>query len=173
MTANFQVVFHWLILSENFYTHMGVEPLSSCEFPAECPFTAETMVSPLPCEQTHQWISSICSVVESRTFIQCAVVRLFGCEAWTITLRDERRLRMFKNRVLRRIFGPKMEEVTGEWRRVHNEELHDLLSSPNITGGEQIKKNKMGGACGTYGCMGDRRGACRVLVLRPGEREHL
>jgi hypothetical protein len=53
-------------------------------------------------------------------------VVLYGCEAWSLTLREERRLRVFENRVLRRVFGPKREEVTGEWRKLHNEELNDL-----------------------------------------------
>jgi len=59
-------------------------------------------------------------------------VVLYGCETWSLTLREERRLRMFENRVLRRVFGPKREEVTGEWRKLHNEELNDLYSLPNI-----------------------------------------
>jgi hypothetical protein len=54
------------------------------------------------------------------------------CETWTLTLREEHRLRVSENRVLRRIFGPKREEVAGGWRRVHNEELHNLYASPNI-----------------------------------------
>jgi hypothetical protein len=57
---------------------------------------------------------------------------LYGCKAWSLTLREEHRLRMFENRLLRRIFGPKRDEVTGEWRKLHNEELCDLYSSPSI-----------------------------------------
>ena len=59
-------------------------------------------------------------------------VLLYGCEIWSLSLREERRLRVFENRVLRRIFCPKRDEVTGEWRKLHNEELNDLCCSPNI-----------------------------------------
>ena len=57
---------------------------------------------------------------------------MYGCETWSPTLREEHKLRVFENRVLRRIFGPKGDGVTGEWRKLHNEELNDMYSSPNI-----------------------------------------
>jgi hypothetical protein len=60
-------------------------------------------------------------------------VVLYGCKNWSLTLRQEQRLRVFENRVLRRVFGPKRDEVTGECKKLHNEELRDLYSSPSIT----------------------------------------
>jgi len=68
-------------------------------------------------------------------------VVLYGCEPWSLTLREERRLRVFENRVLRRIFGTKRDEVTGEWRKLHNEELNSLNSSSNIV--PVIKSRRM------------------------------
>ena len=59
-------------------------------------------------------------------------VVLYGCETWSLTLREEHRLRVFQNRVLRGIFWPKKDEVTSEWKKLHNEELNDLYFSPNI-----------------------------------------
>jgi len=68
-------------------------------------------------------------------------VILYGYETWSVTLREERRLRLFENRVLRRIFGPKRDEVTGEWRKLHNVELTDLYSSPSLV--RVIKSRRM------------------------------
>jgi hypothetical protein len=59
-------------------------------------------------------------------------VVLYGCETWSLILREKHRLRVFDNRVLRRIFAPGRDEVTGEWRKLHNKELRDLYSSPSI-----------------------------------------
>jgi len=89
---------------------------------------------------------------------------LYGCESWSVTLREEHRLRALESRVLRRVFGPKRNEVTGEWRRLHNEELHDLNASPNII--RVIKSIRMRWE-GHVACIGDRRGAYGVLVEKP------
>jgi len=64
--------------------------------------------------------------------IKILPVVLYGCETWSLKLREEHRLRMFQNRALKEIFRPKRDEVTGEWRKPHNEELSDLCSAPNI-----------------------------------------
>ena len=66
-------------------------------------------------------------------------------------MREERRLRVFENRVLRKVFGPKRDEVTGEWRKLHNEELNDLYPLPNIVRVVKIETNEMGRACSPYG----------------------
>jgi hypothetical protein len=71
-------------------------------------------------------------------------VVLYGCETWSLTLREEHILRVFENRVLRRILGPKRDEVTGEWTKLHNEELHNLYSCPDII--RQFKSRRMGWA---------------------------
>ena len=81
-----------------------------------------------------------------------------------VTLREERRLRVFENRVLRRVFGSKSDEVTGEWRKLHNEELNDLYSLPNIV--RVVKSRRMRWA-GHVARMGKGRGLQRALVAKP------
>jgi hypothetical protein len=92
-------------------------------------------------------------------------VVLFGCETWSLTLREEHRLRVFENRVLRGMFGPKRDEVTGEWRKLHSGELHNLYSSPDIII-RQIKSRRMRWA-GHVARMGEGRNVYRVLMGKP------
>jgi hypothetical protein len=89
------------------------------------------------------------------------LVVLYGCEIWSFTFRKERILRVYENRVLRGIFGPKRDEVTGEWRKLHNVELNDTYSSPNIF--RTIKSRRMRWA-GHVARMEERKGLYRVLV---------
>ena len=94
---------------------------------------------------------------------------LYGCVTWSLTLREECRLRVFENRVLRGIFGPQMAEVTGERRKLHIKELN-LYSSPNIV--RVIKSRRMRWA-GHVARMGESRGVCRVLVGKPDGKRPL
>jgi hypothetical protein len=89
-------------------------------------------------------------------------VVLYGCENWSLTLREEHRLRVFENRVLRRIFGPKREE-DGSWRKFYNDELHSLYSSPNIV---RVIKSRRMRLAGHVARMGEGRGVYKVLVGR-------
>jgi hypothetical protein len=87
-----------------------------------------------------------------------------------VTLREEHRLRVFENRVLRRIFEPKRDEMTGEWRKLHNEELHDLYSSPSII---RIIKFRRIRWAGYVARMGEKWNAYRLLVGKPAGRRPL
>jgi hypothetical protein len=94
---------------------------------------------------------------------------LYGCETWSVTLREEHRLLVFGIGVLRGMFGPKGDEVTGEWRKLHSGELHNLYSSPDII--RQIRSRRMRWA-GHVACMGEGRNVYRVLVGKPeGKRQ--
>jgi hypothetical protein len=95
---------------------------------------------------------------------------LYGCETWSLTLREERRLRVFENRVLRGVFRPKRDEVTGEWRKLHNEEPCDLYFLPNIL--RVVKSRRMRWA-GHVALMGEGRGVRRVLVWKPDGKRSL
>ena len=95
-------------------------------------------------------------------------VVLYGCEAWSLTAREERKLRVFENMVLRRIFGPRRDEVTREWRRLHNEELNGLCSSPNIV--RVIKSRRMRWA-GHVARMREERGRIRSWCGNRRERD--
>jgi hypothetical protein len=88
-------------------------------------------------------------------------VGLYGCETWSLTLREEHKLGVFEHRVLKRIFGPKRDEVTGEWRKLHDEELHDLYSSPSII--RIIKPRRMRWE-GHVAPIGENRNSHRLLV---------
>jgi hypothetical protein len=97
---------------------------------------------------------------------------LYGCETWSLTIREEHRLRVFEYMVLRRIFGSERDEVTGEWRKLHNGELHNLYSSPDII--RHIKSRRMRWA-GHVARMGEGRNVYSVLMgklkgKRPLER---
>jgi hypothetical protein len=91
-------------------------------------------------------------------------VVLYGCETWSLIFRDEHRLGMFENRLLNRIFGPKRDKLTWEWRKLHHEELNELYFSPNIV--RVIKSGRMRWK-GHVTRMGERRGVYGFLVEKP------
>jgi hypothetical protein len=95
---------------------------------------------------------------------------LYGCETWSLSSREERKLRVFENMVLRRIFYPRRDEVTMEWRRLPNEELNDLYSTPNIV--RVIKWRRIRWA-GHVARMGEEKGVYRILVGKPEGRRPL
>jgi hypothetical protein len=96
-------------------------------------------------------------------------VVLYGCETWSLTVREEHKLRVFENRVLR-IFGPKKDGVMGGWRKLHDEELHNLYSSPSII--RIIKSRRMRWA-GHVACMGGKRNVYKLLVGKLEEKRPL
>jgi hypothetical protein len=105
---------------------------------------------------------------QAKTIILTVV--LYGCETWSLALREEHRLKVFENKVLRRILGPKRDEVTEGWRKLHNEELHDFYSSPSIIRIIKLRRMKWAEHVAR---MGEKRNAYRLLVGRPGGRRPL
>ena len=91
-------------------------------------------------------------------------VVVYGCETWSLILNDKCRLSVFENRVLRRIFGSKRDEVIREWRKLHNEQLNNLYSSPNII---QMNKSRRMRQARHVASMGEKGGVYRVLVAKP------
>jgi hypothetical protein len=103
--------------------------------------------------------------IKTRTYNTITLpVGLYACKTWSLTLREEHRLRVFKKRALRRIFGPKRDEVTGGWRKLHNEEFHNLYSSPSII---RMMKSRRLRWTGHVARMGAKKNACRILVGKP------
>jgi hypothetical protein len=97
-------------------------------------------------------------------------VVLYECETWSLTLGEDHRLRMLENRVLRRIFGPKKDDVTGRWRKLHDEELHNLSSSPSIISMITSRRIKWRGH---VACMRGKRNAYRILMGKPEGKRRL
>jgi hypothetical protein len=101
------------------------------------------------------------SILFCKSYSWLAAVVLYGCETVPPNIREEERLRVFENRLMRRIFGPKRDELTGDWRKLHNEELRNLYSSPNII--RMIKSRIMRWA-GHVAGIGEKRNTHRILV---------
>jgi hypothetical protein len=106
----------------------------------------------------------------SVVYVFMLLVLLYGCETWSLTLREEHRLRVFEKRVLRRIFGPKRDEVTGGWRKLHNEEFRNLFPSPSKIW--MIKPRKLRWV-GRVAPMGETRNTFRILVGKPEVKRYL
>ncbi|KAJ4445269.1 hypothetical protein ANN_07070 [Periplaneta americana] len=149
------------------------------EGPQKIPFVLHKLYKPMrfPHIVGHEEEQHIRNAVDargskrsSRCFGVSLNQRLTLSHAWTLTLREEQRLRVFENKVLRKIFRAKRDEVTGEWRKLHNTELHALYSSPDII--RNIKSRRLRLAR-HVARMGESRNAYRVLVGRPEGKKPL
>jgi hypothetical protein len=107
----------------------------------------------------HSVLSSVVKKLKNRIYSTIILpVALYGCETWSLTLRKEQRLRVFENKVLRRTIGPKRDEVTGGWGKLHNKELHDLYSSPSLIGIIKVRRMRWAGYVARTGRRGTRIG---------------
>ncbi|KAJ4449920.1 hypothetical protein ANN_01327 [Periplaneta americana] len=143
--------------------HSSAEVMESMGLYLHAPQMPSWHVTGIPLPLPYALVSKNLKVTIYKTVILPVV--LYGCETWTLTLREEReRLRVFENKVLRKLFGAKRDEVTGEWRKLHNTELHALYFSPDVI--RNIKSRRLRWA-GHVTCMGESRNAYRVLFGRP------
>ena len=124
---------------------------------------SEAYLNLVSTSQRTQLVSTI-NIIQSILLTVILPFVLYGCEIWSLILKEECRLSVFENMVLRRIFGPERDEVTGEWRRLHNEERYALYSSPNIIW--VINSTRLRWA-GHVARVGERRCAYRALVGKP------
>jgi hypothetical protein len=104
-------------------------------------------------QSVHPWVKMLLTVIIKNSNLLSKILKnkiyrtinlsivLYGCETRSLILRKERRLRVLENRVLRSIFGPKRDKLSGVWSKLHNKELHDLYSSPTFFSGDEIEKN--------------------------------
>ena len=139
---------------------------------------SHTSICPIPANLLHRKSTYLCG---TKFEVQCVYgpsknwkikihrtiilpVVLYGCETWSLTLREERMLRAFEKRVLRRIFGSRRDKVTREWRKLHNEELSDMYCSTNIV---RVIKSRRMRLAGHVVCIGDRTGVFRGLEGKP------
>ncbi|KAJ4433934.1 hypothetical protein ANN_16253 [Periplaneta americana] len=157
-----------MCLSET-YSRVPIGQFLLDEFPIHCGLKQGDALSPLLFNFALEYAISLLSKNLKVRIYKTVIlpVVLHGCESWTFTLREEHRLRVFENKVLRKIFGSKRDEVTGEWRKLHNTELHALYSSPDVI--RDIKSRRLRWA-GHVARMGESRNAYRVLVGPEGKR---
>ena len=148
-------IFHSVQCNLLILKHVCVCVCSRLKLGNVCYYSAQNLLS-------SRLLSKNLKIKIYRTIILPVV--LYGCETWLLTLMEEHRLRVFENLVLRRVFGPKRDEVTEEWRKLHNEEFRDLYSLPNIV---RVVKSRIMRWAWHVARMGKGRGVHRVLVGKP------